>query len=75
MFSRQTAPINPPDMLGGTAPPVPGEPPPAAPAIETKRGRGRPAAVAATAPATDVQERIAAALETIAALLEVLATK
>jgi hypothetical protein len=76
LYSRQTAPINPPDMLGGVEPPVPAEPAAAAeaPAKGTRRKTVQEPP-AAPAPADATQERIATALETIAALLEVLATK
>jgi hypothetical protein len=71
LFAQQTAPINPPDMLGGAAPPLP----PPAPATEPRK-RGRPAR-AATAPAPTAPElapepRVAVALERIAEALETL---
>ena len=78
LYEQQTAPINPPDMLQGTEPPVPGAV--AAPVEAPKKGRGKAAVVTAAAPASETpasdatQERIATALETIAALLEIVAS-
>jgi hypothetical protein len=77
LYEQQTAPINPPDCLQGTEPPVVTAAPAAPPAAEApKKTRGKAAAPAAppAAPAASdgTSERIATALETIAALLEVL---
>jgi hypothetical protein len=76
LFSQQTAPINPPDMLGGAVPPAPPPAPPAPPPTAEPRKRGRPAR-AATAPAPTAPElapepRVAVALERIAEALETL---
>jgi hypothetical protein len=75
LYTQQTAPINSPDTLGGVEPPVPTEAP-AAVEAPAKAPRRKTVQEPAAAPASDAtQERIATALETIAALLEVLATK
>jgi hypothetical protein len=79
LYEQQTAPINPPDCLQGTEPPVvAAAAPTAAPAEAPKKTRGKataePAAPAAPAASDATSERIAVALENIAALLEVLAS-
>jgi hypothetical protein len=79
LYEQQTAPINPPDCLQGTEPPVVTAAPAAPPAAEApKKTRSKaaaePAAPAAPAASDATSERIAVALETIAALLEVLAS-
>jgi hypothetical protein len=79
LYEQQTAPINPPDCLQGTEPPVVTAAPAAPPVAEApKKTRGKAAVIVAEPPAYPLDgtsERIATALETIAALLEVLATK
>ncbi len=77
MYEQQTAPINPPDMLGGTVAPVPAETPPAPLPTPEPAKRTRTAKPAAEPVAADnaTTERIAVALETIAGLLEVIALK
>jgi len=76
LYEQQTAPINPPDCLQGTEPPVVTAAPAAPPAAEApKKTRGKAAVIVAEPPAYPLDgtsERIATALETIAALLEVL---
>ena len=78
LFDQQTAPINPPDMLGGTSAPAPAaapEPlPTPEPAKRTRKAKAEPEA-APTAPADPIAERIAAALEEIVTWLEFIATK
>jgi hypothetical protein len=79
LYEQQTAPINPPDCLQGAEPPVAAAAPAAAPAEAPKKTRSKAAVIvaepAAPAASDGTSERIATALETIAALLEVLATK
>jgi hypothetical protein len=75
LYEQQTAPINPPDCLQGTEPPVVAAAPAAAPAEAPKKTRSKAAVIVAEPPAYPLDgtsERIATALETIAALLEVL---
>jgi hypothetical protein len=78
LYEQQTAPINPPDCLQGTEPPVvAAAAPTAAPAEAPKKTRGKAAVIVAEPPAYPLDgtsERIAVALENIAALLEVLAS-
>ena len=74
LYEQQTAPINPPDCLQGAEPPVAAAAPPAAETPKKTRSKAaaEPAASAAPAASDATSERIATALETIAALLEVL---
>lgn len=77
LYDQQTAPINPPDMLGGTSAPAPAAAPDPLPTPEpakrTRKAKAEPEVAAAAA--DPVAERIAAALEEIVTWLEFIATK